>query len=75
MRAAQNDLCAICGKPETAERSGKVMPLSIDHCHVTNQVRALLCHRCNKAIGLMLDDPVRLRAAADYVEQWAAAHA
>ncbi|MCX2931410.1 endonuclease VII domain-containing protein [Mycobacterium sp. CVI_P3] len=69
----QNARCAICGEPETDIHRGTLRTLSIDHCHSTNKVRDLLCGRCNKAIGLMLDDPVRLRAAADYVERWAAA--
>lgn len=73
MRAAQDDLCAICGQPETAKRGDVTIPLSIDHCHASGKIRSLLCGRCNTAIGQMLDDPVRLRAAADYVERWAAA--
>lgn len=74
MRIAQNDLCAICGSAETDIVRGQTIHLSIDHCHETGLVRSLLCGRCNKAIGLMLDDPERLRAAADYLEKWAAAH-
>ncbi|MEW5810262.1 MAG: endonuclease VII domain-containing protein [Actinomycetota bacterium] len=72
MREAQNNLCAICGLPETDAIRGQVINLAIDHCHRTGEIRALLCGRCNKAIGLMLDDPERLRAAADYLEKWAA---
>lgn len=33
-------------------------------------VRGLLCHSCNTSMGGMKDDPVRLRAAADYLEAY-----
>ena len=74
MRVAQGDLCAICKNPETdlhRTASGVVRELSIDHDHKTGAVRSLLCGRCNKAIGLMLDDPERLIAAAEYLQSWA----
>lgn len=67
MVEAQGGLCAICGQPETAIRRGAVKPLAVDHDHETRKVRALLCHNCNAALGLMRDDPTRLRAAADYL--------
>jgi hypothetical protein len=64
MVAAQNGCCAIC---EIAPPTGKV--LYVDHCHVTNRVRGLLCHPCNASLGLMKDEPQRLRRAADYLEK------
>lgn len=70
MFAEQRGVCLICDQPETAMRDGKVKPLAVDHDHRTGQVRALLCHRCNAAIGLMFDDPDRLREAATYLERW-----
>lgn len=33
-------------------------------------VRGTLCHGCNIALGMMRDDPVRLRKAADYLSSW-----
>ena len=64
MLAAQDGGCAICGhKPDsTSDRR-----LAIDHDHETGRVRGLLCYRCNTAIGLLGDDPERLRRAADYL--------
>jgi hypothetical protein len=73
MRIAQNDLCAICKNPETDLHSaeGKIVrELAIDHDHRTGAVRALLCGRCNRAIGLMLDDPERMVAAAEYLRSY-----
>jgi len=40
---SQNSACAIC------EESYDV--LYVDHCHTTNEVRGLLCPRCNTLVG------------------------
>ena len=50
MIIAQNNLCAICNQSQTRRN------LSVDHCHQTNRVRALLCDRCNLALGMVNDD-------------------
>lgn len=68
LSATQGDCCAICGQPETETRHGKVKELAVDHDHATGAVRGLLCKGCNTGIGLMLDDPTILRAAATYLE-------
>lgn len=64
---SQNGVCAICGGGPIVSRFKN---LSVDHCHSTNVIRGLLCGLCNPAIGLMQDDPARLRAAADYLEKF-----
>jgi hypothetical protein len=68
----QNGLCASCHNPETAtmKRTGKLKQLSIDHCHVTGKVRALLCSSCNQAFGCLKEDPARIRALLAYAEKW-----
>ena len=43
MAKQQRNVCAICGKPETAEHNGKPRWLAVDHCHDTGKVRGLLC--------------------------------
>ena len=52
----QNNVCAICKKPETAVINNSVKSLAVDHCHTTNKIRGLLCSRCNTALGLLKDD-------------------
>jgi len=61
--AAQHGKCAICsGTPKRADG------WHVDHHHGTGAIRGVLCSRCNHAIGLLDEDPARLRAAADYLE-------
>jgi hypothetical protein len=66
--ASQNGVCAICLCPETVRRHGKAIPLHVDHDHATGRVRGLLCMRCNNGVGLLGEDPTRLRMAAQYLE-------
>ena len=68
MLEAQGGVCAICKKPETRTRRGKILPLVVEHNHETNEVRALTCHRCNSVIGYSGESPEILRATADYLE-------
>lgn len=68
----QNNLCAICKKPEqhnTSPSSKKTKRLAIDHCHTTLQVRELLCHRCNTALGSMADSIEILQSAIRYLKK------
>ena len=58
--AEQNGLCAICHlRPAT----------DVDHSHTTGKVRGLLCHRCNKGIGLLGDSPDTTDSATQYLRQ------
>jgi len=56
----QGGACAIC------KRTG--VTLCVDHCHLTGEVRGLLCSQCNSAIGFCSDDPAVLLAAAAYLQ-------
>lgn len=58
----QYEACAVCrtSTPPTGWH--------VDHDHATGQVRGILCTRCNVMIGMALDKPDVLRAAADYLE-------
>lgn len=70
MRKEQNDLCSICGKPESRTRNGKTLRLCIDHDAETGQIRGLLCSRCNVAIGMLDHDPVLTSQAVQYLTKW-----
>lgn len=65
----QGRVCALCKQEETQKhhKSGKVNALSVDHCHRTGVVRALLCWRCNTVIGKVKDSAELLLRMAAYV--------
>lgn len=69
MLKRQGGVCAICGCPKSKMMYGKVLALHIDHDHILNTVRGLLCADCNLGIGRFHDDPELLRRAADYLER------
>jgi len=48
----QDGCCAICG----THQSELKRRLSIDHNHLTNEIRGLLCPECNWAIGKLQAD-------------------
>jgi hypothetical protein len=62
MLSNQGFVCVIC-----KERRGKKR-LSVDHDHVTGKVRALLCGKCNAALGLINDNIVLARELVNYLE-------
>lgn len=67
----QNNLCALCDKPETHvdRRANKVRALSVDHDHLTDEVRDLLCGNCNRGLGLFFDSPELLSKAIEYLKK------
>jgi hypothetical protein len=71
--AAQNGGCAICGRRRMHERTAGVgrrnEALAVDHCHKTKRIRGLLCSNCNRAIGLLQDNPALLDKAAAYLRR------
>lgn len=62
MALSQKGLCAICHQPEVNNRI-----LAIDHDHGTGKVRALLCMKCNTALGQFCDSPELLSKAVEYL--------
>jgi hypothetical protein len=66
----QNNVCAICKKPETSvkRKGSEIRPLAIDHCHKTKKNRGLLCTRCNTALGLLKEDPNIMSLMIGYIK-------
>jgi hypothetical protein len=66
---AQCGVCAICKQSEKCKAgNGRTKQLSVDHDHETGDIRGLLCDLCNRALGMMGDDPDRLAAAVEYLK-------
>lgn len=62
MLTAQNNKCKICNLSFNKQKD-----ICVDHCHSTNKVRGLLCHGCNRGIGLLKEDKTILRRAINYL--------
>ena len=63
MWESQNEKCAICGESFLSPSNA-----CIDHNHKTNEIRGLLCRKCNAAIGLLNDNPELLKKAIEYLK-------
>lgn len=63
----QNYKCAICGGEGFSMKDTGVK-LVVDHCHNEGNVRGLLCHNCNRGLGLFQDSMVNLKSAYKYLE-------
>jgi Recombination endonuclease VII len=63
----QQGTCAIC---KTTDPGGAGKKFVVDHCHSTDKVRALLCGKCNCAIGLLNEDPLLFDAAKQYLQNY-----
>jgi hypothetical protein len=69
--AADQDGCAICGRPDPGGRGW-----AVDHDHsccpgersCVDCRRGVLCHWCNAALGYAHDNPAKLRRMADFIE-------
>ena len=61
MLIKQHSTCAICTQPFGTGR------ICVDHDHITNKIRGLLCHRCNSGIGLLGDNIAGLYKAINYL--------
>lgn len=65
MMDIQKGCCAICD--ETLVDPNIDRDYHIDHCHTSNNLRNLLCAKCNLALGLFRDDVHILERAIEYL--------
>ena len=70
MLRSQDGKCAICGTDTPTGKAGQLGPVfHVDHCHKYGQIRGLLCHKCNTALGNFGDDIGVLKRAISYLER------
>lgn len=60
--------CELCGASGDGPYGHKFAGIVFDHDHATGCPRGWICDRCNKVLGLVVDDPGLLRQLAAYLE-------
>jgi hypothetical protein len=74
MLEEQDHKCATCGTTEPggrkSGRGGGTNVFVVDHCHDTGKVRGLLCHSCNRAMGLLGDNVSVIESMIKYLEEY-----
>lgn len=72
MKESQGQRCHLCDGVGFVMDTGHGSHerLCVDHDHATGKVRKLLCHNCNRALGLLKDSPTLMRKAAEYIEKY-----
>lgn len=61
----QSYSCAICN----IHQDDYHKEFSVDHCHKTGKVRALLCNQCNSGIGFFRESTSIMKKAIDYIKK------
>jgi hypothetical protein len=64
MKDEQGGVCAVCGNAKGGQSGDGLV---VDHDHDSGKVRALLCHKCNIALGHVDDNIERLDALKAYL--------
>lgn len=62
---SQGRCCAVCKSPTPKGRRG----WHTDHDHDTGEVRGILCHLCNVALGAVEDSPEVLKELILYLQE------
>lgn len=60
--------CKECSSSGT-HQSNEQRSLAVDHDHRTGKVRALLCHKCNAALGNVNDSIDILKEMISYIDK------
>ena len=69
MLEKQNHKCGICeGEGFVMDASKHKLKLVVDHCHKTGKIRGLLCHNCNRGLGLFKGKLDVIESAIAYLE-------
>lgn len=69
MLVKQDHKCLLCSGEGFLMQDTHNMKLVVDHCHASGKVRGLLCHNCNRALGLFQDNQQTLERALAYLKQ------
>ena len=61
----QGGKCAVCDIHQSEHEHALV----VDHDHITKEVRGLLCHKCNRGLGLFDDNLEKMAQAIKYLKK------
>ena len=64
-----NGCCEICGKELSLLVDKDKETAYVDHDHITNKVRGILCRICNVALGHFRDSKLHLLKAIEYLDK------
>ena len=64
----QEHRCKVCNYTFTPVGVNKNRGGNVDHNHATNTFRGILCHLCNRALGLWRDKPESIKRAIRYLQ-------
>lgn len=64
LRLVQERKAASCAVCDTSD------DIHLDHDHETNALRGFLCGNCNRALGLLRDDPARIQELLNYITKY-----
>lgn len=70
MYEEQGGKCKICRTEGFKLSPNADNNLVVDHCHINGGVRGMLCHNCNRALGMLQDNVEYLKSAIEYIEDY-----
>lgn len=67
----QNGKCKICSiEISIKAKDNGHETACVDHCHSTNTIRGLLCNHCNRALGLLKENPSVIENLLNYIRSF-----
>lgn len=66
----QNGVCGACKKNARNMWRGKLVRMALDHDHKTGKPRGILCIKCNRALGLLEENPTTINNLIDYIKKY-----
>jgi hypothetical protein len=64
----QGEKCKVCGSTESRAKYPGITGWHVDHDHITDEVRGILCHPCNLTIGQCDESIIRLEKIIEYLK-------
>lgn len=66
----QDGKCAVCGCDRKVIWRGREVRMALDHDHISNKPRGILCIKCNRALGLLEENIESMQNMIDYIKKF-----